>query len=72
MGSPLDEIYGGASLKILKDDYISMVDEHVPAVGHVMVRSEWTCNQKGHAESTELISASSLDPDPSSTRSRHE
>jgi lipopolysaccharide transport system ATP-binding protein len=63
MGHPLDAIYGGACIEILKDDYLSLVDEHGPHSGHLMVRSEWTCSQNGHRESSE-VSAHGLEPDP--------
>ena len=52
-GNPLDEIYGAVSLEVLKDKYLSMVDSHVPGMGHVMVRSEWTCTLSD-ANSSEL------------------
>ncbi|HVB58284.1 MAG TPA: Wzt carbohydrate-binding domain-containing protein [Candidatus Acidoferrales bacterium] len=48
-GTPLDEIYGGAALEVLKDEYISMVDPHGPHTGHIMVRSEWICTQGSDA-----------------------
>ena len=64
-GSPLDEIYGGASLEILKDDYLSMIHEHGPYAGHVMVRSEWFCMQNGDAQSGELISSADRKTNPS-------
>src|SRR5487761_124302 len=48
-GTPLDEIYGGAALEVLKDEYISMVGPHGPHTGHIMVRSEWTCTQGNDA-----------------------
>jgi homopolymeric O-antigen transport system ATP-binding protein len=59
-GIPLDEVYGGACLEILKDDYLSMVDSHGSHTGHVMVRSEWTCTQIEPQASDELISAAGL------------
>jgi lipopolysaccharide transport system ATP-binding protein len=65
-GTVLDEIYGGASLEILKDDYLSMIDPHSAHTGHVMVRSEWICEQNERAESGELILSadSKIDPSP--------
>jgi lipopolysaccharide transport system ATP-binding protein len=63
-GSPLDEIYGGAFLEMLKDEYLTMVDQHGPYAGHFMVRSEWTCVQNGNP-SGELISKAPCDGDPS-------
>ncbi|HKS95387.1 MAG TPA: Wzt carbohydrate-binding domain-containing protein, partial [Terriglobia bacterium] len=42
-GGPLDEIYGGASLEIVKDGYLPMVEAYNAGMGHLMVRSEWTC-----------------------------
>jgi lipopolysaccharide transport system ATP-binding protein len=64
-GTILDEIYGGGSLEILKDDYLSMIDQHSPHTGHVMVRSEWTCEQNERPESGELISSVDRKTDPS-------
>jgi lipopolysaccharide transport system ATP-binding protein len=56
-GSPLDEIYGAAALRVLKNDYLSMVAEHGPHTGHIMVRSDWTCMVNSDANSSELISS---------------
>jgi lipopolysaccharide transport system ATP-binding protein len=64
-GTILDEIYGGAYLEILKDDYLSMIDPHTTHTGHVMVRSEWICKQNERAESGELISSADSKTDPS-------
>jgi len=58
-GTPLDEIYGAAVLEMLKDDYISMVDQHGPHTGNLMVRSEWSCPQPGEANSSSLTSTAS-------------
>lgn len=63
VGHPLDAIYGGACIEILKDDYLSLVDEHGAHSGHLMVRSEWTCSQNGHRESSEFCSHG-LEPHP--------
>jgi lipopolysaccharide transport system ATP-binding protein len=65
-GSPLDEIYGGAFLKILKDEYLTMVDQHGPYAGHFMVRSKWACVHNGTG-SQELISKATCDADPSAS-----
>lgn len=53
-GNMIDEVFGAVSLEVLKDDYISMVDRHSPEMGHIMVRSEWTCAQEADANSDEL------------------
>ena len=50
----LDEIYGAATIEVLKDDYISMVEAHGPHTGQIMVRSEWIA-MIGESFSTELI-----------------
>jgi lipopolysaccharide transport system ATP-binding protein len=50
-GTPLDEIYGAAALEVLKDDYLSMVDRHIPYMGYIMVRSEWACTDVNSSES---------------------
>jgi lipopolysaccharide transport system ATP-binding protein len=42
-GIPLDEVYGAATIDVLKDDYITMVDSHTHEMGSIMVRSVWTC-----------------------------
>ena len=68
MGIPLDEIYGGASLEILKDDYLSMIDQHSPHTGHVMVRSEWSCTPISDANPSELFSTVACDAKPSEPR----
>jgi lipopolysaccharide transport system ATP-binding protein len=39
--TPLDEIYGAAVIEVLKDSYLSMIDDHGPHTGQIMVRSEW-------------------------------
>lgn len=56
-GSPLDEIYGAAALRVLKDEYLSMVVEHSPHLGQIMVRSDWTCTPNPDASSIALISS---------------
>jgi len=43
-GSPLDAIYGGAVLEVLKSDYIKMLYDNAPDFGQLMVRSEWSCD----------------------------
>lgn len=53
-GDMIDEVYGAASLEVLKDEYLSMVDNHSPEMGHIMVRSEWSCIQDTHATSDDL------------------
>ncbi len=40
-GVPLDEIYAGAVIEAIKDDYLHMVDSHGQYTGHIMVRSQW-------------------------------
>ena len=62
-GGPLDEIYGAATLKVLKDEYLSMVAEHGPHTGQIMVRSEWTCDSNPDANSSEVISTAGRDAD---------
>jgi lipopolysaccharide transport system ATP-binding protein len=62
-GIPLDEIYGAASIEVLKDGYISMIESHGQHTGHIMVRSEWTCTQDTDENSSELISTAGDDPD---------
>jgi lipopolysaccharide transport system ATP-binding protein len=67
-GIPLDEIYGGASLEILKDDYLSMIDQHSPHTGHVMVRSEWTLAPNPDENPSKLVSTVGCDANPSEPR----
>jgi lipopolysaccharide transport system ATP-binding protein len=62
-GSPLDVIYGGASLEVLKDDYLSMVDEHGPHTGQLMVRSKWTCDEQRHVQPSRFASDAAVDAD---------
>jgi lipopolysaccharide transport system ATP-binding protein len=50
-GLPLDEIHGAAHLDVLNDGYLQMVEEHNRYMGHIMVRSEWTCTQDDVAAS---------------------
>ena len=50
---PLDEIYGAASIEMLKDDYLSMIEGHSHDYGYIMVRSEWTLTQNGQNPSDE-------------------
>lgn len=50
IGAPLDAIYGGAVIEVLKSDYIRMVHEHGPDTGHIMVPSEWSCIDHASAE----------------------
>jgi lipopolysaccharide transport system ATP-binding protein len=67
-GIPLDTIYGAAALTVLKDEYLSMVAEHGPYTGQIMVRSDWTCAPNPDANSSELISTVSCDANPSEPR----
>jgi lipopolysaccharide transport system ATP-binding protein len=60
-GIPIDEIYGAAAIEVLKDDYISMVESHSHDMGHIMVRSEWTCTLDTDADSRQLISTGGQD-----------
>ncbi len=62
VGTILDEIYGGACLEVLKDGYLSMVEQHGSHTGHVMVRSEWVCTQNELPEHGELISRADAKP----------
>ncbi len=55
-GVALDEVYGAAYLEVLKDNYLSMVDSHKPEMGHIMVRSEWTCSPGGQEVLAQLDS----------------
>jgi lipopolysaccharide transport system ATP-binding protein len=50
-GIPLDEIYGAATIEVLKDEYITMIDSHSEHTGHFMVRSEWSCAQDTDGDS---------------------
>ena len=69
IGNPLDEIYGAAALRILKDDYLWMVGEHGPHTGQIMVRSEWTCGPNPDVNSSQLIPTVGCDADSSTPRS---
>jgi len=62
-GTPLDLIYGGASLEVLKDGYLSMVDEHGPHTGQLMVRSNWTCDELGYVQLSRFASDARADAD---------
>jgi lipopolysaccharide transport system ATP-binding protein len=70
IGSPLDQIYGAATLTVLKDAYLSMVAEHGTYTGQIMVRSEWTCAPNPDSNSSELSSTVSYDADSSTPRSK--
>jgi lipopolysaccharide transport system ATP-binding protein len=54
-GTVLDAVYGAATIEVLKDDYLVMLESHTHHMGSIMVRSEWTCAQE--TDAVDLISA---------------
>ena len=56
-GMSLDAVHGAAYMDVLKDDYISMVEEHSHYFGHIMVPSEWTSTQDTGERGSELMPA---------------
>jgi len=68
-GNAIDEIYGAGVLEALKDEYISMVDRHLPHMGSIMVRSEWNSRVEADDDSHELTGNVHRDLDSRSPRS---